>query len=138
MIINAENLVLGRLSSLAAKKALAGEKVDIINSEKSIVIGTKSNILKKYHRKRKMGRPHVGPFFPRRPDLIVKRTIRGMLPYKQEKGKKAFKNIKCYMNIPSSFKDKKTETFSSAKLSPNILKFITLKELSKELGWQVK
>lgn len=135
MIINAENLVLGRLSSLAAKKALVGEKVDIINSERSIIIGTKANILKKYHRKRAMGRPHVGPFFPRRPDLIVKRTIRGMLPYKQEKGRKAFKNIKCYMNIPSSLKDKKAETFPSAQISPKVLKFITLKELSKELGY---
>lgn len=135
MIVNAENLILGRLASIVAKKALTGEKIDIINSEKSIVVGVKADILKKYKQKRARGGPHTGPFFPRRPDLILKRTIRGMLPHKQEKGIKAYKNIKCYIGIPSTLKEKKIEDIPKAKISVNTLKFITLKELSKELGY---
>jgi len=33
MIINADNLIVGRLASFAAKKALMGEEVIIVNSE---------------------------------------------------------------------------------------------------------
>ena len=39
MIINAENLILGRMTTYAAKKALQGEEVDIVNCEKAIITG---------------------------------------------------------------------------------------------------
>ena len=48
MIIDAENLVLGRLASFVAKQALLGENIDIINCEKAIVLGDKKEILNSY------------------------------------------------------------------------------------------
>lgn len=106
IIIDATNLVLGRLATYAAKEAMKGKEIRIINSEKAVVSGKESEILAKYKRKREFGAPLVGPFLPRMPDRFVRRTIRGMLPYKQEKGENAFKRVLCYTGVPEEFKDK--------------------------------
>lgn len=138
MIINAENLILGRLASYAAKQALLGEKVDIVNCEKAVITGSKSNVLKKYKRKRKMGDTFKGPFFPRMPDRLVRRAIRSMLPYKREKGSNAFKRVMCYISLPSEFKDKNLETIKEANIKKiKNLKYTYIKEISKELGKEV-
>jgi len=135
MIIDGTNLLIGRLASLAAKKALLGEAIGIVNCEKVVISGNKKAILTKYKRLRQMGEPFHGPFIPRIPHLMLKRTIRGMLPYKQEKGKKALKKIKCYLGIPKEFKGKEMSTIPEADASklPN-LKRITLGEISRLLG----
>ena len=134
MIINAENLILGRLSTIAAKKALLGESIDLVNVEKAVISGTKKNILDKYKTRRERGETLHGPYFPRTPDRLVRRTIRGMLPYKQEKGRLAFKRVKCHVGIPEDLKDKKIETLDKAKLSPQKMKFVTIKQLTSYLG----
>ena len=100
MIIDGKNAILGRLGSYAARKALHGESIDIVNSEYIIVSGKRDVVLKKYKHKLERGMPITGPFVFRREDMFVKRSIRGMLPYKQEKGLKAYKKIKCYGGIP--------------------------------------
>jgi large subunit ribosomal protein L13 len=130
---DATNLILGRMASFAAKKALLGETVNIVNCEKAIVTGNKKTLLLQFKRKRDMGIPSKGPFFPRSPERIVKRTIRGMLPYKQEKGMKAFKRIKCYTGVPENIKN--AETIKEADISkvPN-LKYLKLEQISKYLG----
>ena len=132
MIINAENLILGRLSTIAAKKALLGESIDLVNVEKAVIIGTKKNILDKYKTRRERGETLHGPYFPRTPDRLVRRTIRGMLPYKQEKGRLAFKRVKCHVGIPEDLKDKKL--FSSIKQIHNFLESIVLKTVASLLN----
>ncbi|MGB9748398.1 MAG: 50S ribosomal protein L13 [Candidatus Woesearchaeota archaeon] len=138
MIINAENMILGRLASYVAKKLLLGERVEIINCEKAVVSGSKEYVLEKYRTKFSRGSPRKGPFFSRRPEAIVKSTIKGMLPHKQERGIKALKNLKCYSGIPENMKTNNVvdannlKKFSIEKLSNT--KFVTLKELSKLLG----
>ena len=135
MIINAENLILGRFATVAAKKALLGEDVSIINCEKALITGNRKAILAKYKQKIQMGKPQKGPFIPKRADRFVKKTIRGMLPYKQGRGSKAFEKIRCYVGIPDDFKDKKAETIEKANISkvPN-LKYITVGEICKSIG----
>ena len=71
MIIDATNLVLGRFSTVAAKKALLGEQVDIINSEKAVIAGDKKVVFAKYKNIRERGAPLVGPYFPRETDRFV-------------------------------------------------------------------
>ena len=116
MIINAENLILGRLASYVAKNALLGEDVDIINCEKVVITGRKDASIKKYLHIKSRG-THKGPFLPKMPNLFVRRTIRGMLPYKKGRGRDAFQKIKCYIGVPSQLKDKKFETIKSADVS---------------------
>ncbi|MBI2667190.1 50S ribosomal protein L13 [Candidatus Woesearchaeota archaeon] len=134
MIINAENLILGRMSTVIAKKALLGESIDVVNAEKAVIVGNKVNILENYLNKIRRGDTMYGPYFPRTPDRLVRRAIRGMLPHKQEKGKSAFKRIRCYIGVPEDLKDKKLETIDNAKLSKRHINYMTVKELSKYMG----
>lgn len=133
MIINAEDIILGRLASFVAKRAMEGENVKIINAEKAVIIGDKGDILSRYERKRKMGHPYKGPFFSRTPERLVRRTIRGMLPYKQEKGREAFKNIKCYIGVPENLKDNQVE-IKNGMLGEHHMKFMYIKDLVRLLG----
>ena len=139
MIIDANNLVLGRLAAHAAKKALLGEKLDIINCEKSVITGDKYEVLEAYDIKLKMGIHAKGPFTPRTPDRLVKKTIRGMLPYKRERGKIAYKNIKCYIGIPDNLKSQKAETIKDANVEklPN-LDYIKVKDVCIHIGYKSK
>ncbi|MFC1691364.1 50S ribosomal protein L13 [Nanoarchaeota archaeon] len=135
MIIDATDLMVGRLSSFAAKKALLGEKVDIVNCEKAVVSGKKQEIVAKYFRKYQMGVPKKGPFLHRRADRLLRRTIRGMLPYKQPKGVEAYKRVMCYNAVPNELEGKKADTLKSANYSklPN-LKYLKLGDVSKLIG----
>jgi large subunit ribosomal protein L13 len=134
-IIDAKDLIIGRFATVAAKQALLGEEVIILNCEKAIITGGKANIIEKYKRKRSMGTQAVGPFFPRSPDRMIKRLIRGMLPYKQAKGDAAFKRVKCYNGIPEAFQGKELITIKEANVSkmPN-LRYMTVGNVAKILG----
>lgn len=131
-IIDANGLMLGRLSTNAAKRLIKGEEIIIINSEKAIVSGKKTSLKNIYKHKREQGTYRKGPFYPRKPDQIVKRTIRGMIPYQTSHGRSAFKKLKCYIGVPKEFEGKKFETIEEAKKQP--VDYITIEELSKFLG----
>jgi len=131
-IIDASDAILGRLSTTVAKRILSGEEIIIVNSEKAIISGKKPEIKKRYMQKREVGTYRKGPFFPRMPDQIVKRTVRGMLPYQKPDGRAAFKRLKCYSGLDSQFKDKKIEKVENATKKP--VNFITVEELSRFLG----
>lgn len=110
-IINGDGLLLGRLASITARRALAGEEIAIVNAEKAIISGSRARVLANYRHKRDRGASgsHWGPFVPRRPDHLMKRTIRGMLPYKRPRGVDAMKRIRCYVGVPVDFVGKEME-----------------------------
>lgn len=132
IIIDAEGATLGRLCTNAAKNLLNGEEIAIINSEKAIISGKKPMIKAHYKQKREVGTHRKGPFFPRMPDRIVKRSVRGMIPYQTPHGRKAFKRLKCYMGIPKEFEGKELEKIKEADKQP--IDYITIRELSRSLG----
>lgn len=136
-IIDAERALLGRLASYTAKKALEGEEIVILNAEKAIISGTKERVLEEVKRKlgtRTLGNVKKSPTHPRRPDIYVRRVIRGMLPWKKPRGKEAFKRIKVFVGVPEEYGDEhpvKLEGADSAKLKcPRT----TVIELVKEIG----
>lgn len=135
IIIDADGATLGRLCTNAAKNLLNGEEIAIVNSEKAIISGKKSMIKKHYKQKREVGTYRKGPFFPRMPDRIVKRSIRGMIPYQTPHGRAAFKRLKCYIGIPREFEDEKFEKIKDAEKMP--IDFITIRELSRFLGAEI-
>jgi large subunit ribosomal protein L13 len=102
-IINADGMILGRLSSILATRLLAGEEIAVVNAEKAIISGTRARVLSHYRRKRERGSREGGPFFPRRPDHIMKRTVRGMVPYRRERGDDALKRLRVYVGVPKEF-----------------------------------
>lgn len=138
MIIDATDLLLGRMSSFVAKKALLGEKVVVVNCEKAVISGSKANIIANYKNKRDRRTIRKGPFYPRMPDRLVKRTIRGMLPHRQYKGRTALKRIMCYIGVPEEFKKEKIETIKEAHVSKlPVLKYIKLEDLCREIGARI-
>ena len=137
-IINAEGLILGRLASKVAKMLLEGEEVVIVNAEKAIITGNREDIFAKYKQRtelRTRTNPRRGPFYPRRSDEIVRRTVRGMLPWKTDRGRKAFRRLKVYVGIPKEFEGKELETISEAHMSRLATpKYVTIDEVAKFLG----
>lgn len=130
IIIDAKNAVLGRLAAYATKQALLGKSIVILNCSDVIITGRKKSILHEYTEKRQRGGASLkGPFFPKDSERIVKRTIRGMLPYRQQRGLTALKNIKCYNSIPKEYESSEKTSFLK-KIKTNSL---SLKEVSKRL-----
>jgi large subunit ribosomal protein L13 len=135
MIVDATGLVMGRLASVAASRLLAGEEINIVNAEKAIITGNREGIYADYGQTRTRGSKEGGPFFPRRPEMILKRTVRGMLPYKLKRGKDAMSRLRIYVGVPREFKGMQFEQPEGAKMrltSNN--KYIELGDLSRRLG----
>ncbi len=135
-IINADGLILGRMSSAIAKELLNGEEIIVINAEKAIVTGRRKMILAEYKKMRELTHPRKGPIFPRMPDKILKRTIRGMIPYQTPRGRKAFKNLKVYIGIPKEYENQKVESIEIAA-GAAASQYLPLIEVSRFLGAKI-
>ncbi|MEM2174742.1 MAG: 50S ribosomal protein L13 [Candidatus Micrarchaeia archaeon] len=145
MIIDAKDCIVGRLGSYVAKKLLEGNEIILINAEKAIISGNKRNIIEKYLARRRVkqkANPEHSPKWPKRPDLLLRRIIRGMLPYDKAKGRQAYKRLKVYINFPKELQEKLQEKLKDEKIEvvefskKEIQKFITVGDLCKELGWK--
>jgi len=135
-VINAEGLVLGRLCSHVAKRLRKGEEIVIVNAEKAIISGNRDQLYEFYRHRRNRASSQTkakGPFYPRTADMILKRSVRGMVEYKRPAGRAALKRLKVYLGLPKEFKDAKLETLETAK-KPHLAKYVKLGEISKELG----
>jgi len=135
-VINAEGLILGRLCSHVAKRLRNGEEIVILNAEKAVVSGRREQLIEFYAHRRTRGGSQSkakGPFFPRRSDMILRRTVRGMVEYKSPSGKAALKRLRVYIGVPKEFREAKTETVESAK-KPGLAQYVLLGEISERLG----
>lgn len=127
-VIDGKNAVLGRLASYAAKEALKGEEMKVVNCEQVIITGnrefTERSLLEKRSR---VGTKQAGPKVSRTSEKIVKRAIRGMLPdHRQGRGREAFKRIMCYKGVPEEFKEAKKISFNDE----DKMKYVKIKEIS--------
>ncbi|MHB8586584.1 MAG: 50S ribosomal protein L13 [Thermoplasmatota archaeon] len=130
-VIDASGLVVGRLASNVAKRLLHGERITIINAENAIVTGSRTDLIDEFQSRRRRGTTRKGPFYPRMPDQIVRRTVRGMLPYQRGNGRAAFKRLRVFIGRPADVKGQpqsidtaRTEAARSMKIG----------EISRELG----
>jgi len=135
ILINADGLILGRMASNVAKKLLNGEKVIIVNAEKAIISGKKKSKVAEAKEFLEVGAPKRGPFHYRRPDRILRKTVRGMLPFKKPKGKTALKKLKVFISVPEDLKDQQMITLKEAQAEKLKGPYFTLAELAKEIGW---
>ncbi|MEM3553747.1 MAG: 50S ribosomal protein L13 [Candidatus Bathyarchaeia archaeon] len=134
-VINADGLILGRMASIIAKRLLKGEKIAVVNAEKAIISGKKKSKVREAKEFLEVGHPGKGPIHPRRPDRILRRTIRGMLPYKQPKGKQAYKRLRVFIGVPDELKNREMETIEEAQAKKLTCPYFTLGELAREIGW---
>ncbi len=133
MIVDGKNAVLGRLSSRVAKNLLKGEDVTIVNAGKIIVTGNPKQVVDKYTARRQRGSTEKGPYFPKNPDAILRRTIRGMLPYKTNRGRSAFRKLRIHIDVPDELKG---QAKALADVKDIKTSFVTLEEIASSIGWK--
>jgi len=145
-VYDASDVAMGRLASVVAKQLLSAHRAGrddraiIINCEQAIVSGRPESVLAEYHRRYELNHPRKGPFFPRMPDLILKRSVRGMLPYqKKSTGRAAFKALRVEIGCPSHLSGDELpeghERAVSASLERGLPeRFIRLGDISESLG----
>ncbi len=133
-VVDASGLVLGRAASLIAQRLLQGESIVVVNAEKSLVIGSRTHVLAHYTAARARGSVRSGPHYPRYPDRIFRRTVRGMLPHLKTRGKIAFRRLQVHIGVPEEFKSQSAQTLEGAKARPALRPPMTLEEISRLLG----
>ena len=120
-VIDAENLILGRLSAEAAAILLCKkptmvaqalhnnnnnieihptneDMVYVINAEKAIISGNPKQIVQRYLQRidiKTNTNPRRGPFMPRTPEKIFDRAVRGMLPLKNHGKSSTYTRHQC-------------------------------------------
>jgi large subunit ribosomal protein L13 len=130
MIIDADGLIMGRIATRIAKEILKGETVTVVNCEKAVITGDPESVIERFYIKRDRGDPNKGPFYPRYPMQLFKRVVRGMLPRRTDRGRKAFRRLKVYVGNKGNLKGEKI----GKSVDDIRCKYITIKDLCKELG----
>ena len=137
-VIDARDCILGRIASQVAERALDGERIAVINAEQAVITGGEEDVMEVYRGRREVGSDR-GPHYPKRPDRLFKRAVRGMLPYKTTRGREAFEGVRIYMGNPYEDDDgvdpEILEGTSLDRLSK--IKFVSLGEISENLGANV-
>ena len=136
VVVDARDCILGRVASQVAERALEGERIAIINAERAVITGRENDVKEKYLTRRNLGSDR-GPYYPKRPDRIFKRAVRGMLPYKRPRGREAFENVRVYVGNPYE-DDVDAEILDGTSLDRlSNIRFVSLGDVSESLGANV-
>ena len=138
IVVDATDHIAGRLSSNVAKLLLKGNRVSIVNCEKIMISGTRANIMKEYREFLEISsilHPKHGPFHPRRPDTIMKKMVRGMLPRKKPSGLSAHKRLRTYIGSPKELGAFEKIQFEKAKIKRSASNYTTMADLGRTVGW---
>jgi large subunit ribosomal protein L13 len=136
--IDATNQIAGRLSSKIAKLVLSGRRVVVVNAEKALISGSRTSVINQWKERLELGskvNPIYGPIHPRRPDNILRRMVRGMVPRKKPKGATAMKRLRVYIGVPAGVDESKMTKFEETTATRPIPVYVTMGDLSKSLGW---
>ena len=129
-VVDARDCILGRVASQVAERAIDGERIAVVNAERAVITGSQENVVGTFRERRRVGSDR-GPAYPKRPDGIFKRSIRGMVPHKRDRGREALGNVRVYVGNPYDSAEVLPDT-SLDRLS-NIT-FVSLGEVSEALG----
>jgi large subunit ribosomal protein L13 len=135
IVVDGTDVIFGRMASNVAKKAMTGEEVHIINAEKLVLNGNPADIAERFLERRRAkhkGNPEYSPKWPRLPHMLVKRMIRGMLPWRTARGKEAYKKIFIYTGNPKELKAGEFKAKKHDGISPHT----TVGEICKKLGYR--
>jgi large subunit ribosomal protein L13 len=138
LTIDATDCIAGRMCSQISKLLLNGHRVRVVNAEKTMMSGNRYMIIDSYRKFLTISsatNPINGPVHPRRPDRILTKMIRGMLPKRKSSGISAFKRLRVYISVPPELKDTKMETFENSKIRKPQSYYLSLGDVAKEIGW---
>ena len=137
-VIDADGLVLGRMASTIAKRLLAGETIEVVNAQNVVISGNKVKLVEKWKEFIKVGGFGKGPVHHRRPHEIVRRTVRGMLPYRIPKGAAAYKRLHVYIGVPDELEKVEKQSLPECHSSKLNHRYVTVGELAESIGWNKK
>jgi len=138
ILVDGSDLIAGRLCSNVAKLLLQGNRVSIVNCDKIMISGKRNSIIEEYKTFLKIAsiiNPKHGPFHPRRPDTIISRMVRGMLPRKKPSGQAALKRLRAYVGIPNELRTLERIQFDKAKIRRTNAYYTSMAELGRTIGW---
>lgn len=138
VVVDGAGLVAGRLASSVAKMLLQGRRVWIINCEEIMISGSRRSIIKEYRDFLEISsilNPKHGPYHPRRPDTIIARMIRGMLPRKKPSGKAALGRLRTHIGTPRSTRSLARVELPRARISRSSSSYTTMADLGRTVGW---
>ncbi len=138
IVVDGSDLIAGRLCSNVSKLLLKGNQVSIVNCEKIMISGSRKNIIEEYKNFLKIAsiiHPKHGPFHPRRPDTIISRMVRGMLPRDKPSGQAAHKRLRAYIGVPKEIKSLEKIQFDNSKIRRSNAYYVSMTELGRTIGW---
>lgn len=139
IVVDAANCIAGRMCSHVSKLLLQGNRVMIVNAEKAMLSGKRAKTIEQYKEHLEINsvtNPIHGPFHPRRPDTMLTKMVRGMVPKRKPSGMTAFGRLRVYIGVPEEMKKAKMESFSDSKITKPEAYYISVGEVAKELGWK--
>lgn len=139
VVVDATNCIAGRMCSHVSKLLLQGNRVAIVNAEKAMLSGNRYKTIDSYKEHLEINsvtNPIHGPFHPRRPDTIISKMVRGMVPKRKPDGMTAFKRLRVYMGVPEAMKDAEMESFDDSKITKPESYYISIAEVAKQIGWK--
>lgn len=136
-VIDGKDNILGRLSSVVAERIMDGEEIVIVNAQDVVITGAREMVFSQFKAKVDRGQIRKGPYYPRRADLLLKRTIRGMIPFYKTTGRDAYRRIHTFVGVPPQFADVEKERNEHA-LRAKTGKYTTLGAVAKYLGSNVR
>jgi len=138
IVVDGSDLIAGRLCSNVSKLLLKGNHVSIVNCEKIMISGKRKNIIEEYKNFLKIAsiiHPKHGPFHPRRPDTIISRMVRGMLPRDKPSGQAALKRLRAFIGVPREIRTLEKIQFDNSKIRRSNAYYVSMAELGRTIGW---
>jgi len=143
-LVDAKGKIMGRLCSFLARHAQQGENIVIVNAKDCVITGSVPSITKWRIDKQDIhthARPLDGPFWPHRPDTMLRHCLRGMLP-KNDRGNRALRRVQVFIaGIPDHLKHKypiegEIQVPKADGDKTKAKNLMTLGELGFQIGWE--
>ena len=138
LYIDASGQVAGRMCSMVASEILRGKRIVVLNAEKAVLSGKRDTIIAAWKQRLELGskvNPIYGPLHPRRPDNIMWRMVRGMVPKTKTKGTLGLKRVRFYMGVPAKYSGVKLTKIDEALATRPLPMYTTIAELAHNIGW---
>jgi large subunit ribosomal protein L13 len=139
IVVDATNCIAGRMCSHVSKLLLQGNKVAIVNAEKAMLSGDRYAVIRQYKEHLEINsvtNPIHGPFHPRRPDTMLTKMVRGMVPKQKTTGIEAFQRLRVYIGVPEEMKASKMQSFDDSKITKPEAYYISMGDVAKQIGWK--
>ena len=139
VVVDATNHIAGRLASNVAKLLLQGQRVTVVNCEKIIMSGKRETQIREYREFLEINsiiNYKHGPVHYRRPDTMMAKMIRQMLPFdRKPSGKLAFARLRTYIGAPNDTKPIEKIQFEKALITRAASNYTPLAEICRVIGW---